>query len=364
MRLRKLYLLVILLLFSNCLFAQQLKPGFEVNEYLGVLRRSVAHVGASYRGDVPKEVDFTRVYGSPVVGLHNKFDVWLSKDKTIMAVNLRGTTNDLDSWLENFYSAMIPAQGSITLSDSVTFSYKFARDPKAMVHVGWTVGLGSMAPDIVRKVNQFYGLGVKQVIVEGHSQGGALAFLLSAYLHYLVEDGTLPADLVIKTYCSAAPKPGNLYFAYDFDYNNCGGWGFNVVNSADWVPQTPFSLQTLADFNKLNPFSNAKDALRGQKLLVRLYATHVYNKLTRNTNRTRRKFQKYSGKMVYRQVKKYLPQYEAPKYGNSLNYARAGIPIVLQPGEAYYQKFPDTGSNVFRHHLFEPYYYLVKEVYK
>lgn len=68
--------------------------------------------------------------------------------------------------------------------------------------------------------------------------------------------------------------------------------------------------------------------------------------------------------MVAGQVKRYLPQYQPPKYGQTLNYARAGTPIVLQPDSAYYQKFPDTGENVFRHHLFEPYYYLVQHIYK
>lgn len=289
MGIRKHCLFIIFLLAGHCVFAQQLKPGFEADEYLGVLQRSVNYIDSPFRGSVPKPVDYTRVYRSAVVGLNNRFAVWVNKSKTVMAIDLRGTTAALDSWLENFYSAMVPAEGCIVLSDSCTFNYKLARDPKAMVHVGWTVGLASMAPDIVRKIRQFYGEGVKQVLVEGHSQGGALAFLLSAYLYYLKEDGKLPSDLVIKTYCSAAPKPGNLYFAYDFDYNNRGGWAFNVVNSADWVPETPFSIQTIKDFNKLNPFVNAKDGLRSQKLLVRLYTTHVYNKLAKSAKKNAKK---------------------------------------------------------------------------
>jgi hypothetical protein len=344
--------------------AQQLKPGFEIDEYLGTLQRCVAYVDTPFRGQVPDDAMYARVYRSAVVGLNNRFSVWMNKSRTTIAINLRGTTSDIDSWLENFYCAMIPAQGSLHLTDSTTFNYKLARDPKAMVHVGWMVGLGSMAPTIVRKIREFYGQGIKQVIVEGHSQGGALAYLLSAYLHYQIEDGSLPVDLVVKTYCSAAPKPGNLYFAYDFDYNNRAGWAYNVVNAADWVPETPFSIQTLSDFNKPNPFMSAKAALKEQNLLVRMYATHVYKKLDKSTRKAQKKFEKFMGRMVSKQVVRYMPQYTAGKYAPTMNYMRAGTPIVLQPDEEYYKRYPDTGNNVFRHHLFEPYYYLAKRTYK
>ncbi|MES2702126.1 MAG: lipase family protein [Bacteroidota bacterium] len=342
--------------------AQELKPGFNVHEYLGVLHRSKAH----YSGDSPNKDNaaFTRVYKSPVAGLSNKYDIWLDNARTTIAIDIRGTTASMDSWLENFYSAMIPATGSLTLSDSNTFHYRFARDPKALVHVGWAVGVGCMAPGIVQQIKTYYAQGIKQVIVEGHSQGGVLASLLSAYIHYLCEDGTLPADLVIKTYCSAAPKPGNLFFAYDYDYNNRGGWAFNVVNTADWVPETPVAVQTITDLNKLNPFTNAKQALRKQKTFVRIYTTHVYNRLNKGTRKAQKGFEKYTGKMMYKQVKKYLPGYKEPQYAPSANFTRAGTAIILQPGEEYYKKFPDTGSNVFRHHFFEPYYYLVQQVYK
>ncbi|MCW3120900.1 MAG: lipase family protein, partial [Flavipsychrobacter sp.] len=333
-------------------------------EYIGVLQRSALQVDASLRGQLPGESAYNRVYRSPEQGLHNKFDIWLNKDKTIMTINLRGTTSDRDSWLENFYSAMIPATGSLKLSDKYTFNYKFATDPKAAVHVGWAIGIGSIAPDIVDKVQRYYADGVKQIIVEGHSQGGVLCFLLTSYLRYLVADGKLPADLIIKTYCSGAPKPGNLYYAYNFDYITRGGWAFNIVNAADWVPETPFSIQTLHDMNNINPFIHAMDMMQQQKLWVRMYIGHVYHRLNRSTAKAQRRFEKNLGRRMYTQVRKYMPEYEQPEYAHSANYMRAGTPIVLEPDANYYNKFPDTGSNVFRHHLFQPYYYLASKIYK
>ena len=358
-------IVVFFLVFFNAVAnAQVLKPGFDADEYIGVLERCAMQVDAKYRGQLPKETNYDRVYRSAVVGMHNKWDLWLSKDKATMVINLRGTTSNIDSWVENFYSAMIPATGYLKLSDTNTFNYKFANDPKAMVHVGWTIGACSLLPDIIEKVRDYYAQGTKQIIIEGHSQGGALAFLVSSYLHYEVVAGHLPKDLVMKTYCSAAPKPGNLYYAYDFDYMNRGGWAFTVVNGADWVPETPASIQTIRDVNPTNPFAHAKSGLRKQKLLVRLYVTHAYNKLNSSSSKAERKYEKYLGKVVCKQVKKYLPQYEQPAYTRSGNYTRAGTPIILQPDSAYYQKYPAIDTNIFAHHLFDPYYYLVKKIYK
>lgn len=341
-----------------------MKPGFDPDEYAGLLRRSAGRSTFYTSGEIPKETNYDRVYSSPEMGLHNKWDLWLNKDKTIMIISLRGTTGNLDSWLENLYSAMVPATGSLKLTNRYSFNYKFANDPKAMVHVGWAIGVGTMAPDIVDKIQQWYAKGIKQLIVEGHSQGGVLALLLSAYLHYLMADGKLPGDIVMKAYCSAAPKPGNLDFAYDFENVNKGGWAFTIVNAADWVPETPFSIQTVTDFSKVNPFSNAKAAFRKRKLIVRLYSGYVYNRMSKSTRKAQRKFDKYLGRVMYKQVKKYMPEYQKPAYTTSFNYMRAGTPIVFEPDEEYYKRFPDTGSNIFRNHLFEPYYYLLKKAYK
>ncbi len=351
------------LLLSLSVHAQVLKPGFDAEEYEGSLRRAAYQVDPEFRGNTPKEQQFTRVFRGKQVGLHNKWDMWLSKDKQIMVISLRGTTSDMDSWLANFYSAMVPATGSLRLDSNYLFHYKFAADPKAAVHVGWTIGVGSLAPEIMSKIKEYYAIGVRQILIEGHSQGGALSYLMTSYLHYQQVDGALPADIIFKTYASAAPKPGNLYYAYDYDYITRGGWAFTIVNTADWVPETPVSIQTDKDFNKLNPFANAGDQVKGQKYVVRLALKHVYKRLTKTPRKAQRTYNRYLGKMAYKQVKKFMPGLEKPIYSKSSNYMRAGTPIVLQPDAEYYKKYPDTGSNIFRHHLFEPYYYLVKKIY-
>ncbi len=343
--------------------SQTLQPGFDAQEYLEMLRITAKQVDTPH-SDIPAPASFIRVYRSPESPLDNRWELWVNDQESIMVISIRGTTLKTVSWLENFYSAMVPATGSLQLNDSTAFNYKLANDPKATVHVGWTLGLATMAPGILSTIREQYAQHhIKQLIICGHSQGGALAFLLRSYLYYLTEANQLPADLTIKTYCSAAPKPGNLYYAYDFDYITRNGWAFTVVNASDWVPETPFSLQTLKDFNTLNPFTDVKKHLRKQSFFVRLYLGHVYNRLNRTSGRAQRCFTKYLGKTMYKQVRKSMPQYKQPTYAASMNYMRAGVPIVLQPDQVYFQQYPDTAKNVFVHHGIKPYYGLTKKIY-
>jgi hypothetical protein len=266
--------------------------------------------------------------------------------------------------MENFYAAMVPAQGEIKINATETFHYKLAADPKATVHAGWTVGLAHLAPDMTEKIRGLMEENkISALIITGHSQGGALAFLATSYFHYLSESGSLPGKIPVKAYCSAAPKPGNLYYAYDFDYITRNGMGFNIINGADWVPETPPSVQTFSDINPTNPFKNATTLLGKQKWPANWYLNSVYKKLKRTPNKTLHRYEKYFGHKIYGQVRKTLPGLQEPIYAGSSNYMRAGSPIVLMPDEAYYQKFPDTTSKVFLHHGYEPYLYLLHKIY-
>jgi Lipase (class 3) len=349
--------------FWHCAMAQGLRPGFDVDEYTGVLWRSAFAIGTIPDVHLPRNTDYHKVYTAPETGMHNNWSLWLNRDSTVMVLHLRGSTATADSWIENFYAAMIPASGSLQLDSRTRFDYRFAADPKAMVHVGWAVGIASMASDIVQHIRTYYARGIRQILIEGHSQGAALAFLLRSYLYYSIQDGQLPGDLQIKTYCSAGPKPGNQYYAYDYDFITRGGWGFNVVNAADWVPEMPFSIQTMKDLNHTNPFPNLKKGIKKQKLVVRWYGSYVYGRMDRATRKARKRYQHYLGKVLYTQVRKYMKEYQQPRYAGCMNYATAGTPVILQPDADYYRLFPDTASNVFAHHLAEAYYYLLRKEY-
>lgn len=352
----------ILFFFSHILFAQHsLNPGFDGKEYRNILRIAfeISDTVAGVMG-IGKESDFKMVYRSKEVGLLNRWDLWTNKEKKIAVISIRGTINNKESWLENFYSAMIPAIGSLQINDSTIFNYKVARDSSAAVHAGWMIGVAFLAPDIVQHIKEYYLKGYRDFIISGHSQGGALSFLMRSYLEY---NEDLPKDIQYKTYCSAAPKTGNLPYAYDFDFITRNGWGFRVVNALDWVPETPFSIQTLRDYNKVNGLVALKPAIKKQKFIVRWYVNGAYNKIDRSTRKAVKKMQNYLGSPLYKMIRKSLPQFKEPAYERENNYMTAGDPVILQPDEKYHQLFPYDGKNFFINHMMKPYFYLSQICY-
>jgi len=358
------FLLAAFLFSPPSLTAQKLQPGFDKAESLDMLRIAARVVDTPWTAanvQLPEPTGYKLVYRSPTVGLENKWDFWRSNDGRAV-VSIRGTTLEPVSWLANFYAAMVPATGSIQISNSFTFNYKLAENPRAAVHVGWLVAMGCLQADIVEKINAAYREGVHDIILTGHSQGGAITYLLTSHLLYLQKDGKLPRDIQFKTYCGAAPKPGNLYYAYDYENVTGYGWAFNVVNAADWVPEVPFSVQTVNDYNNINPFKNAKAVIKKQGFPKNLVLKRVYKNMTKPSLKAQCRYQKYLGKMLSKEVKKTLPEFKPPKYFDSNHYVRTGTMIVLMPDVAYFQQYPETDeTKIFIHHLPGPYHFLMEK---
>jgi len=350
--------------------AQVLRPGFDKAEYLEMLRLHVRMGGtdSALWAGIPKPKYFRLTYRSPVVGLDNRWDLWTRADGAVpqAVISVRGTTLKPESWLQNFYAAMLPARGELRLTKTRTFAYQLADNPRAAVHAGWLLGLAVQSEGILHGIDSCYRAGTRDFIVMGHSQGGAIAYLLTSHLRSLQAQGKLPADMRIKTYCSAGPKPGNLYYAYDYERatsaGNAGSWAVNVVNPADWVPEMPLTVQTEQDFNPVNPFAVLPAMSKKLPLSKRLALGYAVGQLSRPAARTQRRYQRYLGRLAGGAVLKTLPDYQAPAFYPSGNYQRAGPPVVLPADAAYYAKFPNNPSQLFLHHLFQAYYYLAERL--
>lgn len=338
--------------------AQSLKPGFDAAEYKNMMHLSAQFGDSAYAAEFPVPKNYKLLYRSAVVGLDNMWELYLS-DQNIAVINLRGTTANGESWLENFYAAMVPAQGTLQLAKNRTFTYNLAPHQQAAVHIGWLVGMAFLADDVQPKIDSLSQSGITNFMIVGHSQGGAIAYLLTAHLYQLRAAGKMPANTIFKTYCSAAPKPGNEYFAFHYEYLTQMGWAYNVVNAADWVPQAPFTVQTLDDFNETNPFKNADAIIKKQKFPTNIVLKHVYKKLDKPARKTQKNYEKYLGKMASKMVAKNLEGFVAPSYFSSSNYVRTGNTILLQPDAAYFLKFPESDTKIFTHHFHGAYLYLI-----
>jgi len=347
------------ILVNQQLVAQGLKPGFNKEEYKELMLVSTrTTASAEYYNKYPEPRSFKMKYQSKPIGLDNLWDFWVDENN-IGAISIRGTTIKPESWLANFYAAMVPAKGTINIGNGENFPYELATNPKAAVHVGWLISMAVLSIEIVPQIKNSYEKGIKDFLIIGHSQGGGIAYLLTAYLYNLQKNNQLPADIRFKTYCSAAPKPGNLYFAYEYEASTQGGWAFNVVNAADWVPEVPMSIQTLNDFNTINPFSNAKAIISKQKFPQKLVLKHVFNKLDKPTRKAQENYENYLGTLASKIIPKYIEGFEGPSYVNSNHYVRTGATIVLLPDDEYFKIFPNDPKNLFPHHFHAQYLLLL-----
>lgn len=338
-----------------------LLPGFDKTEFLELLKVSSRQGDSLYNPDLPAPEKFRKIYRSMEMGLDNRWDLWVSEDNRV-CISIRGTTKKQISWLDNFYAAMLPAKGSLKLSADFVFDYNLSDDDRAAVHAGWLIATAFLSRDILPKVDSLYHAGFQNMYIMGHSQGGAISYLLTALLLNEQKKGTIPAAINFKTYCSAAPKPGNLYFAYSYENMTQGGWSLSVTNAADWVPQAPFSIQTTGDFAELSPFTNAKAEIKKLPFFKRMVFLNVYNKLEKPSNKANKKFQKYLGPKLEVFVKSVLPEFESPQYVNSNNYVRTAEQLVLYPNEEYYQLFPQDKNNIWINHSFESYLFLTDKL--
>lgn len=340
-----------------CLNASaQLHPYFDKQEYQELLSQNKSDNTADSTDLTPAPKYSKKIYRSQEVGLKNLWELW--DYKGVAVINVRGTTASPISWGENFYAAMVKATGTLNLEKDFVFNYQVADNELAKVHVGWLIGMAYLQRDILPKLDSLHKAGTNEIIIFGHSQGGAIAYLLSSHFHYLQKKGLIHQDMKFKTVTSAAPKPGNLAYAYDFEKINYGGWSYSVINAADWVPETPFSIQTLTDFNPANPFKNIDKALDKQKFLMRIYGRHIYKRLNNSTRKAQKTFEKYLGGKVYSVLNKQYPELEEPVYESSSAYVRVGYPVVLMPDEIYLKQKPYDSDKPFIHHLWWAYYQL------
>ncbi len=337
----------------------KLRPGFDKEEYTEMLRMASSFASDSFSmaSKIEEPIHFQHVYRSPVMGLENCWDLWISGD-SVAAISIRGSVSKALSWIGNFYAGMVPAQGILTLKD--TIAYKLTDNQEAAVHAGWLTSTLFLTNDILTKIDSCHRAGINDFFVTGHSQGGAISFILTALLYQRQKEGALPSDIRFKTYSSAAPKPGNTQFAYEYETMTRGGWAFNVVNPVDWVPETPLSVQTLDDFTPNNPFTEVKSMIRQQKKLSdRIKFKFLYAQLAKPTYRSERRLEKYLGKTIGNMIEEQVEHFSQPGYFKSACYMRTGNTIVLIPNDQYFESYPHISPDKFKHHMFNAYKFLI-----
>jgi hypothetical protein len=314
----------ILISVISCFHSQaQLAPGFVKEEARDMIAicNSFTFIDL-YNSDADiLPAGYKKVYTSGVFGMDNKFQIY--EKGHVAIINLRGSTDKKISWLENVYSAMIPAKGVIKIAGE-NVPYVFAKDPAAAVHSGYALAIAYLSNDIIFHINNLNRGGIHNFIITGHSQGGSLASMLRAYLENLSKN-EISKDNVFKTYSFAAPMIGNKVFTDEYNKRFCEPkTSINIVNAADPVPTFPLNYK---DENYLKDnveaflfdresFSFRKMATDGAVLLFE-------DKLASLTQRL--------GMSASNEISKDLGQVVLPPYVKDINYQKIGNRMEIPP---------------------------------
>jgi hypothetical protein len=266
---------------------------------------------------IPKE--YKKTFTSGMFGMDNKYQIYQTEQKAV--INLRGSTAKKISWMENFYSSMIPAEGEIVMQGEI-FNYKFSENEKAGVHAGYTLGITFLANDIVHHIKSLNYEGIYDITITGHSQGGALAILLRAYLEHL-PNGAISEKNRFKTYAFANPKVGNEAFVYDYIDNCEKGTNYSIVNVKDFIPKMPLS----ADNNKKTTTTSSLSKLVFDKSYK--FKDAAAGTLGKMFGGTIQGLMSYASSSAFQQISKELGGVKMPESIADKNYVVMGNRIEL-----------------------------------
>ncbi len=293
------------------------------------------------------------------VAMDNAWSV-IKKDD-IGIVTFRGTTSTKISWLENYYSAMIPAKGEITLPSGEIVNYIFAQDERAGVQTGWSLAILIMYPEIIDEIKKLNSEGIFNIYLAGHSQGGVLTLLFRTFLENLPES-VLSKKNQYKTYAFAAPKPGNRFYSYEYNkICNANLSSFTFINPYDWVPQTPFSVQSPNNVSNLNPFVEFENSKEGS-LLKRSGIHHIYNSIKNPILKSQKKINKTLGDRVSSLIMKDIGEFKVPEYMLDAAYFPVGVTIMLEQFKPSIN--PDDKSDAFWQHHSPHYIKLINDYFE
>ena len=319
----RIVLLILLLNFSNTSFAQ-LREGFDPDEARTLISICNSYTFLNLYGSdsliIPK--DYRKVFTSEVTGLDNIFQVYESGN--VGVINFRGSTAKTSSWVENIYSAMIPSTGVIKI-DHKNFPYTFAADTAAAVHSGYGLAVVLLSPKLIEQINNLNTKDIYDILITGHSQGGALAHLSRAYLENLSEGEISPKN-VFKTYAFANPMCGNEEFAEEYEVNYSEiNMSYTIINPSDLIPKMPMHYQEDGKIFGTLRFKNWAYGIEEINFRnIKEYTLQIFEPLLQS-------YINSSNRLIERLVASFYVSIEMPEYVEDINYYQTGAIRKLEP---------------------------------
>ncbi|PLX02296.1 MAG: hypothetical protein C0595_11340 [Marinilabiliales bacterium] len=355
---RKLTLILSLIFLNGLPLFSQFTEGYNQREALEMIAICNSFTFQDVMG-TDKEIlpkNYKKIYQSESMGMDNKWQ--LLEGPGYAVINIRGSTTDPLNWITNLYSAMIPANGSISLPDGTVVNYCLSDNPLANVHSGWTLAMVFLSGDIVSKIKELNEKGIYYFIITGHSQGAAIAQLMRSYVEN-VSPEVLDKKNEFKTYVFASPKPANTYFARNYSnyYKNSS---FIINNPKDPVINLPLSKDDDSFFDLEEAHEQISDTNRNYFKTLAIKA--VGRILTGNKDSL---YIRKSGVNIQKQLNKYMGPIQMPAYVPDMDYTYPVNPIYIEPfmyfnfnNKKYYREFDMDSSKVLYQH--KPYLYFLE----
>jgi triacylglycerol lipase len=301
-----------------------LNPGFDKTEARDMIMicNSFTYLDLYNDDEVILPEGYDKIYTSGTFGMDNKYQVYVKGN--IGVINFRGSTDKQLSWIENFHASMIPARGFIKV-EGRRMEYCFAKDTGAAVHSGYALGIAFLEQELMFQVKKLNDEGIFNIMLTGHSQGGALANMFRAYLENLPA-GVISRKNIFKTYAFAAPMTGNKIFAQEYNRRfGANGTSFNVVNEADIIPAFPVNYN---DTNYIR--DNINSMLYGKSFSVKKM---LIDGGTRLFDDRISQLMGYIGKSANKKIGKKVSEFEMPAPVKDINYFPLGSRIELNEFE-------------------------------
>ena len=241
------------------------------------------------------------------------------KNKQLVIV-FRGTINETNSWLENLHFFQIPAKGELKV-ENIRFEYNFSEDDNAAVHSGYVLASYYLLEQIIDFFENSAVQGIEEIILTGHSQGGALAQMFLA----LMELNSDFSGYDLKSYSFGSPRIGNQAFADDFNRRFAvDKRSIRFVNPSDVVCNLPLANKNFTV--NIKGFEAQIDLEAVNGLLQ--FGKHF---LSENKRLKVDEVIENTKKMAADIIKEQIGVVEFPDFSNTVFYGETGEVVQLQP---------------------------------
>lgn len=274
---------------SSFISFSQHQKGFSENEAIDMVRICNSFSSYKQHGNdslfIPS--NYRKIYTSPSYGMDNIFQVYTDEHSKKAVIHFRGTSSQKISWMENFYSTMIPANDQLSVNGK-TFKYNLSTADNAYIHTGYTLALSYLEEPVLEQIKRLNQIEIYTFYLTGHSQGGAIAQLFAAYLSLLTDKNLIQNEY--KTYAFANTMVGNDAFATDYNKRFCEtGMSYLIHNPADLIIKLPLSesdttfvLSTLERYSTIPEYSTQAALLFGVYSMMKDRANELINSVLSN----------------------------------------------------------------------------------